>query len=402
MGAADPALALMLLLTRDAALRAATAYSVAPANIVANRIVASTKNEGQVDIPMSARLEALVTAAVSRATDTRQPLVLAMGLRSNGKTHPINIGNTLRHRLGSAQKRVGAGNWTWHDLRRTAAQRVYRATGNLQVPMALLGHKSMLTTLKYLNAQRPRVTDDIVALFASTAPTEKHNDDSRPHRQLPRQRRRCTRTRRQRVRRLRSRTPGPNQPAQRTGSHRVRRRRHRQRMPHAANGENAALRRTNCTHGSRQTPAFTRLEGRNGMSTTTPITQGRVRHQPTPREPGIPATMRVAVEVGFVQSCPDCRAIVADLARSCISDATVTAFRAVPGRKHAHEVTEGSQALPGLTATVPVAPEAISDTNGSAPDDVLAALEADDPYFLANNAPEEPGRFNGFDPPGRD
>lgn len=124
--------------------------------------------------------------------------------------------------------------------------------------------------------------------------------------------------------------------------------------------------------------------------TPTPTPSHRVRHAPVSRQPGIPATMRVAVEVGFVQSCPDCRAIVANLAQSCIGDPTVTAFRAVPGRKHAHDTAEGSQALPGLTSAPTPTPEVFSghppsDTNGSAPEEVESAL------FALQGTP------NGFD-----
>jgi integrase len=144
---------------------------LAPENVVDGRIVAATKNDGQVNVPMSERLGALVLAAVAVAENPRQPLVCALGILSHTKAK--NVGNTLRHRLAVHQRTVGAASWTWHDLRRTAAQRVYAATGNLQVPMSLLGHKSMLTTLKYLNAQRPTVTPEILNLFASSAPASR-------------------------------------------------------------------------------------------------------------------------------------------------------------------------------------------------------------------------------------
>jgi len=104
--------------------------------------------------------------------------------------------------------------------------------------------------------------------------------------------------------------------------------------------------------------------------------------------------MRVAVELGFVQTCPDCRRIASEFAASCVSDATVTGFRLVPGRKHAHDVADGATALPGLTA-VPI--QGVSDTNGDDPDEVLATMFADDPLL---NAPASSG-LNGFDPEGR-
>ena len=135
------------------------------------------------------------------------------------------------------------------------------------------------------------------------------------------------------------------------------------------------------------------------MNTPPPTpTVARVRHEPTKRDPNLPPTMRVAVEVGYVQTCPDCRRIVQELAAGCISDPTVTGFKLVPGRKHAHEVTEGAAALPGL-ATAPQRP--VSDTNGDEPDEVSAALFAEAVEGTFMTAGTESGRINGFDHEGR-
>jgi hypothetical protein len=59
--------------------------------------------------------------------------------------------------------------------------------------------------------------------------------------------------------------------------------------------------------------------------------------------------MRVSAEVTYVRSCPDCRDIVSNLALTCISDPSVTSFRLVPGKRHAHDIADGSEALAGLT-----------------------------------------------------
>jgi hypothetical protein len=137
------------------------------------------------------------------------------------------------------------------------------------------------------------------------------------------------------------------------------------------------------------------------MNSTTPHPIARVRHEPTHRDPNLPPTMRVAVEVGYVQTCPDCRRIVQELAAGCISDPTVTGFKLVPGRKHAHEVTTGQSALVGLTTVASEPSQPISDTNGDDPDEVSAALfdESLEGTFLTAIA--EPGRVNGLDPEGR-
>ena len=165
LAAADPATALMLLLCRDAALRAATAYSLTSANIVAGQIHATTKNEGSVIVPISARLSTLLTAAISRS-HPGQYLMLAMGLRPDAF-----IGNVLRHRLAALQQRLTLGDWTWHDLRRTAAHRLYERTGDLRIVQSLLGHKAMMTTLYYLNAQRVVLSATHLSLMASGQPS---------------------------------------------------------------------------------------------------------------------------------------------------------------------------------------------------------------------------------------
>lgn len=82
-------------------------------------------------------------------------------------------------------------------------------------------------------------------------------------------------------------------------------------------------------------------------------------------------TMRVAVELSYVRACADCRGIAERTAIAAIHDTSVTAFRAVPGSKHAH-ATE--QATPEPTP-IDRSNEALlfehiphSDTNGFDPE----------------------------------
>jgi hypothetical protein len=74
----------------------------------------------------------------------------------------------------------------------------------------------------------------------------------------------------------------------------------------------------------------------------------RTRHAPTPRNPSLPPTASVTARLVFVQSCPDCREIASGFAAGCIADGSVSSLSLVVGRTHCHEVTAGSQALPGL------------------------------------------------------
>lgn len=91
-------------------------------------------------------------------------------------------------------------------------------------------------------------------------------------------------------------------------------------------------------------------------------------HPPTPSNP-LPPTMRIAVELGFVRSCPECRAAAERAAVAAINDPSVTGFRAVPGAKHAHEVVEGraSFAPPDTSPGLFFDPTPHSDTNGFDP-----------------------------------
>jgi len=96
---------------------------------------------------------------------------------------------------------------------------------------------------------------------------------------------------------------------------------------------------------------------------------------PTTTTASVP-TMRVAVELGYVRACQECRSIAERAAVAAIHDTSVTAFRAVPGAKHAHAVHNESgvsqhleggsgaatSALDGQDRLFEVMPR--SDTNG--------------------------------------
>lgn len=89
---------------------------------------------------------------------------------------------------------------------------------------------------------------------------------------------------------------------------------------------------------------------------------------------GVP-TMRVAVELSYVRACQECRAIAERTAIAAIHDGSVTAFRAVPGNKHAHVAVGESGVVQHLDSGAdasteqPALFEAIpqSDTNGFDP-----------------------------------
>ncbi|HEY0339904.1 MAG TPA: hypothetical protein VGC34_03785 [Steroidobacteraceae bacterium] len=92
---------------------------------------------------------------------------------------------------------------------------------------------------------------------------------------------------------------------------------------------------------------------------------------PPPTNTSAVPTMRVAVELTYVRSCAECRAVAERTAVAAIHDASVTAFRAVPGARHAHaaeaqlpqpNVTVSMEGQPALFEPIPQ-----SDTNGFDP-----------------------------------
>ena len=112
-------------------------------------------------MPMSPRLQALAVVAAQRALPG-QPLIHALGIPASAY-----VSSYATRQLRDLQKAVGSSHWGWHDLRRTAAQRLYEAGGDLRVVQSLLGHKSLNNTLVYLNAQRVVLTHGELSMFAS-------------------------------------------------------------------------------------------------------------------------------------------------------------------------------------------------------------------------------------------
>ena len=61
--------------------------------------------------------------------------------------------------------RAGIRDFSFHDLRHTAATRVLRATGNLHIVKRMLRHENIKTTAKYAHSQN----DDVLAGMQAAA-----------------------------------------------------------------------------------------------------------------------------------------------------------------------------------------------------------------------------------------
>ena len=92
-----------------------------------------------------------------------------------GRNQPIRPGQAW-HVIKQAAGRVGAERVATHSLRKSFARSVYESTGHdLVVTQRALGHRSILTTARYLDASEPEVCAAVMAIegpvLAGRAPT---------------------------------------------------------------------------------------------------------------------------------------------------------------------------------------------------------------------------------------
>lgn len=64
--------------------------------------------------------------------------------------------------LQKALKKLGISGFGTHDFRRNVADRILRSTGNIHTAQKVLGHKSINTTLIYVNDNSPDIKDAVL------------------------------------------------------------------------------------------------------------------------------------------------------------------------------------------------------------------------------------------------
>lgn len=157
---APPYLALILLLAHEAGLRAMTAARLTKANcnFDARRIIGKTKGKTLYDLPMTQRLYERLLWYCAAAEDPNEPLTAIY--RSPRK---IPTAGSIRSAMREARLRVGVKlTWGLHDLRRTAARKLYLETGDIRKVQAFLGHQMLWTTCWYLgNAIQSLSSEDL-------------------------------------------------------------------------------------------------------------------------------------------------------------------------------------------------------------------------------------------------
>lgn len=157
MGAAAPHLRLWLLLCSDLAIRSKTAAGMASEHYDAARreLRFTTKYQERVGLPVTAEIEELI----KRCDQTSAvPFVQQLWHARGQWTKPRNFTRTdiwamaLRRELRKLARSLGIqGEVRPHDMRRTTAVAVLDQTGDLRDVQAVLGHRSMNSTIWYLD-----------------------------------------------------------------------------------------------------------------------------------------------------------------------------------------------------------------------------------------------------------
>lgn len=166
---APPALELALLLAHEAGLRAATAarFSRANCDFDARAVMGVTKAQNTYRLPMTKRLYDRLLWFCAATRDPDASICQALDDDHKPLTSP-----RLFAALTKAKQRAGVvGAWALHDLRRTAARRLYDATGDIRKVQSFLGHKMLWTTCWYLgNAIQNLTAADLET--STTTPTQ--------------------------------------------------------------------------------------------------------------------------------------------------------------------------------------------------------------------------------------
>jgi integrase len=142
---ASAGMKLFILLCLDAGLRSGTARQITRENWKPESGVLTfeTKGDRHMTVPATARLATLLNAAAGLAAPG-QSLIAALSPISEKNFASNRRWNRLRKRCPVNQQLRP------HDLRRTAATRLYQQTKDLRAVQQFLGHRSLLSTVRYI------------------------------------------------------------------------------------------------------------------------------------------------------------------------------------------------------------------------------------------------------------
>lgn len=155
LAAAPPHLRLFALLCSDLAIRSGTAVRLAPEHYDNTHALLrfTTKLGERLTLPVTDEIRGLIAQCdlnhnepFIRQLHATQPQANLISTRPDRYQHTIGSAfRALCHKLGITRK------LTPHDFRRTAAVRMYQETGDARDVQALLGHRSLASTVWYLD-----------------------------------------------------------------------------------------------------------------------------------------------------------------------------------------------------------------------------------------------------------
>lgn len=154
--ASPPHLRLCLLLCGDTALRLGTAVRIAAEDWDAEgkRLTFTTKANQVVSLPVTERLERLINEAMAYGpAEPGTPLVTRLG-----GPETRWAGHSYSRQLKAIIAELKVQPFTSHDLRRSAARRLYGQTKDLRLAQHLLGHTNLASTFHYLYPHLAEVT----------------------------------------------------------------------------------------------------------------------------------------------------------------------------------------------------------------------------------------------------
>jgi integrase/recombinase XerC len=147
MSAATPTAALLLLLAHDEGLRAGTIARMQKHNcdLEKRELRGTTKFGAGYAVPMTKRVYEKL-ALVCALAQPEETLLGAISFRRQ-RVNPKSVQELVR----AAKRRAGiTSDWTLHDLRRSAARRLYERTRDVRKVQRLMSHKNLSTTMWYL------------------------------------------------------------------------------------------------------------------------------------------------------------------------------------------------------------------------------------------------------------
>lgn len=167
--AAPAHMRLFILLCSDLAIRSGTAVRVGPENYdtAAAALRFTTKLGERLTLPVTAEIQSLIEQcnqdnpqSFVRQLHAGQPNSQLLSPRPGRYNHTISAAFcALRRSLGITRK------LTPHDFRRTTAVRLYQETGDARDVQALLGHRSLASTIWYLDHDLRPVKRSILELI---------------------------------------------------------------------------------------------------------------------------------------------------------------------------------------------------------------------------------------------